>query len=148
MALGCALGTRPLPLNDSWALEWDLHQSNGDIGLWNVGVVGYRSGRPAVGYLWRSVGKERTHRLTRVGIRYNGGRNSAIEVDGVAIKPSEDFQLFVNDLHNNPMRLVISRKQAIEVFGRKFDISRIEKFWNEVVEPQRHNPPAASAGGK
>ena len=71
-----------------------------------------------------------------------------IAVDGVAVQPSGEFQLFVNDLHDNPMRLVIPKKEAMEVFGRNLNMSRIEKFWNEVVEPQRRNPPAASAGGK
>jgi hypothetical protein len=143
VALACALGTRPPATNDSWNISW---ASPGKSGLWHVEVVGYHSGKPAVGYLWQTMGTQGADPAGR--IRVSAVCSSAeprhyIKVDGVAIQPSEEFQLFVNDLHGDPMRLVIPRKDAMEVFGRQLNASRIEKFWNEVVEPQRRNPATA-----
>ena len=147
VALGSALGTRPLPTYPSLSTMWTF-QSNGMPGLLCVGVVGYDSGTPAVGYLWRTVGKEPHGPEGRIVIGLSSRQDHYIAVDGVAVQPSGEFQLFVNDLHNNPMRLVIPKKEAMEVFGRNLNMSRIKKFWNKVVEPQRRDPPAASAGGK
>ena len=139
VALGSALGTRPLPTYPSLSAMWTF-QSNGMPGLLCVGVVGYDSGTPAVGYLWRTVGKEPHGPEGRIVIGLSSRQDHYIAVDGVAVQPSGEFQLFVNDLHNNPMRLVIPRGGDGSLRAQPEHVA-IEKFWNEVVEPQRRIRP-------
>ena len=144
VTLGCWLGMRLLRPTSSWNLA-QCFKSRGEQGLWCVGVVGYRSGKPAIGYLWRVVGKQPQ---SPKQISLSIGKRPHIEVNGVEIQPTEDFQLFVNDLHDKPMRLVIPAKDAKEVFGRNLDMSRIESFWDKAVEPRRGRRTAAPTGKK
>jgi hypothetical protein len=138
VALASAIGSRPLPTSESWNMGWATSQTR-----WHVQVLGYHSGRPVIGSLSKAQGADLSGR--RQLHIFLSLRSSYIDnVGGVAIQPSsEDFQLFVNDLHNNPMRLVIPMKDAMKIFGRNLDKARIEKFWSEVVEPARKKTAAA-----
>ncbi|MEN6496956.1 MAG: hypothetical protein ABFD16_21910 [Thermoguttaceae bacterium] len=135
VALACWAGTKPLPPDDSWNMSW-VSSSQGNTGLWVVQVVGYRSGTPVSGYLWRTEGKGEVHGPTRGSVAA-GGHRAELTVGGIPVQPTKDFQLFVNDSQDRPMRLVIPRDKAREVFGRHLDRSRIEEFWAEVVAPLR-----------
>jgi hypothetical protein len=136
VALACWAGTKPLPPDDSWNMSW-VSSSEGNTGLWAVNVVGYRSGTPVAGYLWRSEGKGEVR--GPAWVKSTAGEPRAkLTVGGIPIQPTKDFQLFVNDAQDRPMRLVIPRAKAREVFGRHLDRSRIEEFWAEVVEPLRN----------
>lgn len=136
LALACWLGTRPLPPDDSWGWFQSGSSSNGNVVAWSVEVVGYRSGTPVAGYLWRSEGKKEARSPSRVSVAHDGQRRDLI-VDGSQVRPTHEFQLFVNDCDDNPMRLTIPKKDATELFGRNLDMPRLEKFWQDTVEPQR-----------
>jgi hypothetical protein len=144
VALACAIGTRPRPTDYASSTTW-TSTSKGKRYTWCVTMLCYRSGRPAVGYIWREVGTGPSGLQGRIRVRRTSEHTCFVDVDGIAIQPANEFQLFVNDLHSNPMRLVIPTKDATELFGPNLNMSRIEQFWNEVVEPQRRNSPATSA---
>jgi hypothetical protein len=137
VAIACWWGTRPLPPNDHWD-EAIGFASPGGVGLWTLDVAGYDSGTPVVGYLWRSEGKRTAHGPgRRLLIEGDGNQHYILMVDGKTIRPEKDFQLFVNDSQDNPLCLKLPRQEAIEIFGKRHNFARIEKFWTDVVEPMR-----------
>jgi hypothetical protein len=135
VALGCAMGSRRLPPDDHWD-GCQVYTLTGKMGLQSHGVIGYRSGRPVAGYLWREKGNGEVRSPTRVRI---ANRANAVEliVDGKAIEPTAEFQLFVNDLRGDPIRLIVPKEQALGVFARPTNPATLDKFWNEFVEPAR-----------
>jgi hypothetical protein len=138
VALGCAMGSRRLPPCDGWEGYQDC-SSNGNLVLQSHGVIAYRSGRPVAGYLWREEGKGEVHNSTRVRVR-SGANCAELIVDGKAVEPTGEFQLFVNDLRGDPMRLIVPKEQALGVFARPVNPATLQKFWNEFVEPARKTP--------
>lgn len=145
VAIGCAIGSRGIPPNEVWSSRWSTSTDGNDV-LWSVGVIGYKSGRPVAGYLWRTEGKGPLSSPTRVQTT-GGPRGCELTVDGRPVKVAEDFQLYVNDAQDNPTRLLIPRATANEVFGRgRLDRIQVQKFWEETVEPARRPLGPASSG--
>ncbi len=136
VALACWAGTRPLSPDDHWE-QTSSSSSNAGAVMWSVGAVGYRSGRLATGYIWRSEGRTPS---TPTRIRIQGDRSDGYRliVDDVPIAPAEEFQLFVNDAEGNPICLRISQEDAAKLFGRPVNQPRIEQFWKDVVITRRN----------
>ena len=136
VALACWSGIRHNP-SDRWGHGVFFSSKIGCVG-WYIGVVGYRSGVPVTGYLWREEGQT-VSSPSRVEIEHDAD-GYRLMVDGSRIKPEQDFVLYVNDADGSPLCLRIPKEDAIKVFGRSLDQSRIENFWETVVKPQRHGP--------
>jgi hypothetical protein len=104
---------------------------------------------PVVGYLWMDKEHDSPIESTPPLLKdwLQSFHTSHFKVNGETIRPSAKFQLFVNDLEGEPLRLTLPRAEAKELFGGSCSNSNLEQFWLEVVEPKRKaaaNPPAES----
>jgi hypothetical protein len=132
VALACAIGTRPIAPSRTWSTSW-CGTAGKDTVAWSVRVVASRSGIPAIGVLWRSQGK-------RAGspdcIPFSSSAQD-FSVNGQSVSTGANFILFYNDAEDKPRRLEISKEEATKVFGDPLNMSQLETFWQEKIEPLR-----------
>ena len=117
VALACAIGTRPIELNRNWGTSWSTGNggsSTGNAGEWSVFVASLRSGRPAIGYLWRS--KKEGGPTCFDGL----GPHGYFLVNGQAVAPGRNFILFFNDAEDQPQRLEILQGRGDETIRPRF----------------------------